>query len=105
MSPTIYDNRVKILDGGYIEKDGYCFVNIRFQAAKSLAGNSTWTIFSGLPTPEKIYPFLITPYGIDNEDLWLPVSCAITSIGNIKFKSTESFSTGCFSVIGIYKIA
>lgn len=104
IAPTIYSNRVVILDGGYIIKDGFCYVNMRFKVNTSLSANSTWSLFSGLPKPQKIYPLNIVPYGEENEDLWLPVACAITSSGTLKYKASESFSTGSFSAIGFYKI-
>ena len=93
-----------ILDGGYIIKDGFCYINMRFKANESMSANSTWSLFTELPKPQKIYPLNIVPYGLPNEDLWLPVACAITTGGTLKYKSSESFSTGSFSVIGFYKI-
>lgn len=105
VSPTVYDNRATILDGGYIVKDGYCFINVRFQIAKSLNANSTQTIFINIPAPKKICPLNAAAYGISNEDLWLSVSCAVSTSGYLKYKSSEPFSNGCFSVIGFYKLA
>lgn len=104
-APTIYESRVKILDGGYFIKDGYCYINLRFQSVISLTAESSWTVFYNLPRPTKVYPLLCATYGSLNEDLWLPVNCAITTNGSLKFKSNEGFSDGCFSVVGFYKIA
>ena len=49
IQPTIIDENVEIVNGGYIIKDGICYLNMKVKALKTLSWDSE--ILTGLPRP------------------------------------------------------
>ena len=103
-SPVAYSNRVVVQSGGYIVKNGICYINCRCKVNTSLSGDSSWTILSGLPKP-KINCAPLCVSADDESALW-KISSASVIDNSLAICTISSLSTSNYvSIVGIYKVA
>lgn len=87
--PQVIDGNVEIVNGGYIVKDGICYLNMKVKALKTFAWDSE--ILQGLPRPlmdELQLAVNVTDRSIRLENNKIIVGTGITTNNTYKFSAT-----------------